>query len=93
MIIYIREAQYLEYIYFLRKPQNILFPEKKWRFLTLDDRKRLKTSSKERNLAYCSHGFISISNFLTKTDFFLRGGGMALSRNEESIMTSELLKT
>ena len=43
-VIYI---EYLDYIYFLPKTSKYSFSRKKWRFLTLDDRKRLKTSSKK----------------------------------------------
>ena len=46
--------EYLDYIYLLRKSQNILFPEKKWRFLTLYDRKLRVLNKKPKNetLAY-----------------------------------------
>ena len=58
-------------------------------FLAANDRKELKTSSKKgfqiknhsvsesAELGLSSHAFISISNFLTKIDFF-EGGGVAL---------------
>jgi hypothetical protein len=68
------------------------FSRKKNRvFLAVDDKKGLKTLSKkgcpiknysvsERGeLGLSSHAFISISIFLTKTDFFEGGGGLKLN--------------
>ena len=81
------------YLKFLAKISKHSFSRKKSRFLTLDDRKRLKPSSKKgrpiknqsvserTKLGLSSHAFISISNFLTKTDFFDGEDGLKLISN------------
>jgi hypothetical protein len=75
-------------IFRAKTSKYFFFEEKNRVFLAVDDRKELKTLSKkgcsikknhsvsERvELELSSHAFISISIFLTKTDFF-EGGGL-----------------
>ncbi len=81
-----RVYSYPKFRFFSRKKNRV--------FLAVDDKKGLKTLSKkgcpiknysvsERGeLGLSSHAFISISIFLTKTDFFEGGGGLKLMKSK-----------